>query len=362
MNKVQLKYVLTAYPISEYGLKGIFASYYASSGIIDRGFNWQHGDTTCLGLLLTNVILLLSPALLGQLSQAFTSSDVKVPSKVLQMISGLYPLWKGSESYSFETDLSDMDSVRSYLSKIVSDLEECKSRNERFTAGYSLSQFSDKATYDAVLNRLIYTLRSYISAPTATHLASEIAVSLAKLRSIPGFPGPHVGISRVADFSGATVNSVPYGPRKYIPLGNGRVSFIGEPSTAALILSRLFVRSVRCEFDDGTSVVVNSPSIGTNVVMVEDKPMGAWLLSLLQMEVSSDTSAVHAAVKTETTMSEALGSVGALGKLIKPGKQKGSLSGEKSYHSRVNIDSRKWEGGLYSFERGRFRFIGRLES
>lgn len=284
-------YLLTSKESSNYLAASIFASFYAGSSLFSKAVNWRQTDVTCLGLYLINTYLLISPVLSQNVVSTFGSGRVLVSKHTIRTLGSFTPLSRERERFEFLSELDSLEEVHKYLDLLISDVERIFETNEAF--GYYLPFMVDADIRRVVLNNILVQLRVYRSCKTATKLGFEIGVSFSKLQALPGFPASDTDVNNAFVFAEGKSVTVPYGVRKFIPLGTKRVAFTGDPSVPSLSLTQLFVKKVSVRYSDGETVDILAPSVGCSVVVIENLNQGQWLQNLLTAPVglrSSDDS------------------------------------------------------------------------
>jgi hypothetical protein len=278
--RTKVTYRLTALGQDNFGLDSIYASLFATTSVLTRAVNWSQVSLADLALLLINLRLASSPSLLFNMSGGLGTTIPKLPRVVVRAISQFLPLHRENESYYFDSNLDTLDQVHIYLDVVIEEINVCLG-GAGYSGKYGLPQFSDPNIWRRQMQYVLTVLRRYRSCSAASQLGSEIAVSLSNLSQFMNLPMSDTDISRMGDFASVKSDTTPYGVRRYIPLGN-KVAFWGEPSNVTLCLSRLFVSRINAVYESGESVLVNIPPMGYNVVIVDDRSQGQWLLSLLQ--------------------------------------------------------------------------------
>lgn len=284
-------YLLTSKESSNFSAQSIFASYYGGNSLFSKALNWRQSDTTALGLYLINTYLLISPVLAQNVLGSFGSGRILVSKHTIRTLGSFSSLSRGHERFEFISELDTLESVHKYLDRVIEEVKGIVGTNETF--GYYLPFLADVDTRRVVLSNILVQLEGYRACKSIAKLGFEIGVSFSKLQALPGFPASETDINNAFVLAEGKSVTTPYGVRKFIPLGTKRVAFLGDPSVSALSLTQLFVKKVSVRYSDGEVVDVLAPSVGYNVVVIEDLNQGQWLQSLFSAPVglmSSDTS------------------------------------------------------------------------
>lgn len=285
--QTRVDYQLTASGSKCFGLSSLYASVYGINSILTRTVNWNQASIADAALLLVNIYMFTCPSLLLNMHGGLGSAMPLVPRIVVRAISQFLPLHRENESYYFQSDLTSLDKVHEFIDSLTDQVKECL-RSEEYQGQYALPQFADSGIWKKQMTFVLAVLTRYRACTSATQLAGEIAVSFSRLPQLPGFPEADSVLSKLSDFVGVKSNTAPYGVRRHIPLGN-KVAFWGEPSVVTLSLSRLFVSEIKAVFEASEPMLINVPPMGYNVVVVDDRSQGSWLISLLQGAMATNT-------------------------------------------------------------------------
>jgi len=352
--RTKVTYRLTALEQKQFYLDSIYASLFATTSVLTRPVNWNQVSLADPALLLINLHLASSPSLLFNMSGGLGTTMPKLPRIVVRAISQFLPLHRENESYYFDSNLETLDQVHSYLDVVIEEIKVCLS-GASYTGKYGLPQFADPAIWRRQMQYVLAVLSRYRACSAAAQLGGEIAVSLSNLSQFMNLPMSDTDISRMGDFASVKSDTAPYGVRRYIPLGN-KVAFWGEPSNVTLCLSRLFVSGINAVYETGESVLINVPPMGYNVVVVDERSQGQWLLSLLQGAFNATNIISKPTGETQSESERYV--IPANPKLGRSGFEQSKLGKRSFSSSNHSLGSRS--GTLFLYDGTTFREVGNV--
>jgi len=363
MNYIQsnINYHLVLRTLSEFDIRCIFSSFYASRAYIRTNVNWLRQDLTAAGLFLLCLRILISPDILSQLNVGLGSLNVRVPVLISRVIRNFLPLSRANENY-FTCATESFHDVKEHVKFIISQIDDCLSDDKEALTEYQVPGLADSATLKSQLRRVKHVLEVYSRASSPAVLAQELLVTLQALKNFEhdAFPFEQLDAMRLSPLSGS---QIPYGIRKYVRVGSRRVSFIGEPSQLCLSTVELFIDRMTANLDSTVTVDVNSPIIGGSTIIVDDLKQGDWLLSLLNSEIVSVTPGDSSLKRAKSE----LGSVRVNSReRVRSPSPRGLTQGARNFNTLsagLGANQPKGDtspGRLYRFDGKEFHFLGFL--
>jgi len=281
---------------------------------------------------------LASPAVLGSSISTFGTVQCEVPAFIPRILVQFSHFTRGTERHSFSSDLRTLDDVLTYVRNLKLEVDGLIKDGHQNSFKYFVPYLANNEAYEFQMRCVSNELERYASCTSIGDLVNCIAVTLNRIRIQGDLSTDNKSLSDIYSQLSKTPDNAVYGIRKYIPISKTRVAFVGDPSPFYLALSKLFVSSIHASFDDGTSVQVNAPILGCNVVVVEELTQGQWLLNLLNFRKPVDKVASVTDVKQASE--RVVASVGAPRSTTTFGKlgnarvsSQHNLTGSRGYHS-----------------------------